>query len=92
MIITLNVKVDGLIQAIKEIKSDNSVRLASLEAWKDGIDKYHAIMNRPHLFSQMEWIDSFRANYKLIVSLVAIIIGLIEGVIIALLNKAFHLI
>lgn len=89
MIIGLNVKVDRLILDIKEIKDDNSIRIAKLEARADGIDQYHAAIDRKHLFEVLRWVDDYRANLRLFVVVGGAIILIAQALLITFIRKIF---
>lgn len=80
MLVVLNTKVDQLTFDIKEIKDNIITRIAKAEARLDAIDLYHAAVPLKEYGDLAKWVDTFRSNYKLIITFGGIFAGIIGAI------------
>jgi hypothetical protein len=76
--------------AVKEIKDSLLERIIKLETRMDAQDVYHAAIPLKKYDDLANWGTSFRSNYKIILTIGGILVGLIGAAVDQLLQHVVH--
>lgn len=91
LIVTANVKLDGLMVDIKDIKQDLMGRMTRIETRLDAIDVYHARIPLEKYEALATWAEGFRSNIKLMMVFSGLLFGVISAVITQFVMRWLHI-
>lgn len=91
LIVTANVKLDGLVKDIQDIKQDLMGRMSRIETRLDAMDVYHAKIPLEKYESLANWTENFRSNIKLMMVFSGLLFGVISAVITQFVMRWLHI-